>query len=207
MAMTSATATKAPADIERFPEQEQRNDLRRVVQTARETDNTGAEKMAGIHDSLRAEAEERTGITLATILLLIDRERNRGRRSAKGEQRRLRQSDDAFLRAETNAPFLGDAGRETKCAQQNSKSRRDRDRENWTEQKRQNKAFASAAKFTAGPDRDQSAADDRTGQRMRGRNRETGQRREDDRETRAECDGENENIPSRRIDQAQSLCR
>jgi len=60
---------KPPANIERFPQQEQRHNFRRVVQTAGEAHRSSAKKMREVDNLLRSEAEKITAVTIMSIFL------------------------------------------------------------------------------------------------------------------------------------------
>src|SRR5204863_78746 len=56
---------ESPANVERFPQQEERDNFRSVVQATGETHRSRAQKMRGIDNFLRSEAEEITAVAFA----------------------------------------------------------------------------------------------------------------------------------------------
>src|ERR1700730_6797588 len=142
----SCDGSESPAPkafgVERFPQKQERNNFRRVVQAAGEADGTGTEKMARIHDLLRADPKKRPGVTLATVLLFVDCEGGYRSNAAKSKDRRgLRHRHNLFLSSDANTPFLGDAGGDPECAKQNVKNSGACDREDRTEQQRRHESF------------------------------------------------------------------
>src|SRR4029077_915496 len=108
-----------------------------------EADGTGTEKMARIHDLLRADPKKRSCVTLATVLLFVEYEGGYRSNTAERKDRRgLRHRHNPFLSSDTNTPFLSDAGGDPERAKQNVKNSGDCDREDRTEQQRQHESFA-----------------------------------------------------------------
>src|SRR5438034_8913559 len=155
--------------------------------------------MRRVHNLLRAESKKRSRIALAAVLLFIDREcdwRSNYESVRREDRGRLRHRDGAFLSSDANAPFLGDAGRDPKSVKRNVQNPGAYHCESRTKQQRENKSFSQRGQINLRPNRNEPATDNSASQRVRGRNRKSGERCENDSQPGANSDSEQKGFRS-----------
>src|SRR5438067_11112944 len=143
--------------------------------------------MCGVHHLLRAKSEHRTRIALATSLLFVDSKCDRRRRASHGENGAwLGKSDNSFLGANTDAPFLSDPADEPQTSKDKVKQAAQHDCQDWTKQEGKHKALAERAEIHSRSHGAEPTSHDGAGDAVGGGDRKSQERGEDDRNSHTE---------------------